>query len=93
MIKEKAAPKEQNITLENRSRLVITGVTDTDRFDESSVLLYTVMGELLIKGKDLKVSGLSVENGEMTVEGQIGALIYGDTKVTGPLSFIGRLLK
>ncbi len=84
---------DHRITLDNRKKLVITGVTDTDKFDESSVLLYTSMGELIIKGKDLHVNGLSVETGEMIVEGEIGAVIYGDSQVKGPLSLFGRLTK
>lgn len=85
--------KEQRISLDNRKRLVITGVTDTDKFNESSVLLYTCMGELLVKGKDLRVSSLSVENGEMVIEGMISAVIYGDSNVNSPLSFFGRIFK
>ncbi len=92
-MEKKQAEKEQNITIENRKKLVITGVTDTDKFDENSVLLYTCRGELLVKGRDLHVNGLSVENGEMIIEGEINAVIYGDSHVKGPLSFFGRLTK
>lgn len=89
----KGEEKEQNISLTNRERLVITGVTDTDKFDESRVLLYTVRGELLVKGRELHVSGLSLDTGEMVIEGEISAVIYGDSNVTSPLGFFGRLKK
>ncbi|MBP0958198.1 MAG: YabP/YqfC family sporulation protein [Oscillospiraceae bacterium] len=79
--------------MENRSKVVITGVTDTDKFTENSVLLYTCMGELIIKGKGLRVTLLSVESGDMAVEGDIDSIIYGDSQVKSPLGFMGRLLK
>lgn len=85
--------KEQRLSLENRRRLTISGVTDTDRFDEKSVLLYTVLGELTVKGSDLHISELSVESGEMLIEGEINALIFGDSQVKGPLSFFERITK
>ena len=79
-----------SISIENRSRLTVTGVTDTDRFDERSVLLYTCMGELLVKGRDLHVSGLSVESGEMVIEGQICSVVYGDSDVKSHMSIFRR---
>lgn len=85
--------KEQRLTLENRRRLTISGVTDTDRFDEKSVLLYTVLGELTVKGSDLHISELSVDSGDMLIEGEINAVIFGDSHVKGPLSFFERITK
>ncbi|MCM1578355.1 MAG: YabP/YqfC family sporulation protein [Ruminococcus sp.] len=87
------AETRQDISLANRKRLVITGVTDTDKFDENKVLLYTSLGELLVKGKNLRVSSLSVETGEMVIEGEISSMQYGDSKVTGPLSVFGKISK
>lgn len=91
--KQKKPAKEHRVNMENRSKVVITGVTDTDKFTESSVLLYTCMGELIIKGKGLRVTLLSVESGDMCVEGEIDSIIYGDSQVKSPLGFMGRLLK
>lgn len=89
----KAEEREQNISLNDRARLTVTGVTDTDKFDENRVLLYTVRGELLVKGKNLHVSSLSLDTGEMIIEGEISAVIYGDSKVTAPLGLFGKLTK
>lgn len=85
--------KAHSIIAENRRKLSISGVTDIDRFDENTVLLYTTMGELTIKGSDLHVNDLSVTNGEMNIEGEIDAVIYGDKDLRSPLSFIGRLFR
>ena len=90
---KKNPPKEHSVRLENRNKVIITGVTDTDKFTENSVLLYTCMGELIIRGRDLRVTLLSVESGDMSVEGEIDGIIYGDSQVKSPLGFMGRLFK
>ena len=82
-----------NIILEERKKLSLSGVTDVDHFDENTVLLYTSMGEMTVKGSDLHVNGLSVESGEMTVEGEIKAIIYGDPDRKTPLSLLGKIFR
>ena len=82
-----------NIIMENRKKLTVSGVTDVDRFDENTVLLYTNMGELTVKGNDLHVNELSVTNGEMNIEGEIDAVIYGDRDRQSPLSLLGKLFR
>lgn len=85
--------KTHSIIAENRNKLSISGVTDVDSFDENTVLLYTTMGELTIKGSSLHVSDLSVESGEMNIDGNIDAIFYGDKDLRSPLSFIGKLFR
>lgn len=82
-----------NIIMENRKKLTVSGVTDVDRFDENTVLLYTNMGELTVKGNDLHVNELSVTDGEMNIEGEIDAVIYGDRDRQSPLSLLGKLFR
>ena len=82
-----------NIIMENRKKLTVSGVTDVDRFDENTVLLYTNMGELTVKGNDLHVNELSVTDGEMNIEGEIDAVIYGDKDRQSPLSLLGKLFR
>jgi sporulation protein YabP len=62
--------------LEDRKLLTVSGVSDVDSFDEETVVVFTDMGELTIRGSDLHINRLSVEIGELTVEGKISALIY-----------------
>lgn len=85
--------KPHNIILENRKSLTISGVTDVDNFDEKCIVLYTQMGELTIHGKNLHVNSMSVETGDMTIDGDIWSLIYGDKDRKGTLSFIGKLFR
>lgn len=79
--------------LENRNKLLLTGVTDIDSFDERAVILFTQLGELTILGKNLHMNKLSVESGEVSVEGDICALRYGDRDKQAPLGFLGRIFR
>lgn len=69
-----------NLILDDRKSLVVTGVSDVDSFDEETVIIYTDFGELTVKGKFLHVNKLSLESGELTLEGQITSLTYTDNK-------------
>lgn len=93
MSDEKKAKTAHNIIMENRKSLFISGVTDVDNFDEKTILLYTEMGELTVHGHDLHVNSVSVETGEMNIEGDIWALNYGDRDRKGPISFLGKLFR
>ncbi len=77
----------------DRSKLMLTGVTDVESFDENKVYLYTQLGELVIRGKQLHVNEMSLESGELTVEGEICALSYGDKDRTKKLGFVGKLFR
>lgn len=67
-----------NLVLEDRKMLTVSGVSDVDSFDEQTVIIFTDMGELTVRGSNLHINRLSVEVGELTVEGNIAALIYSD---------------
>ena len=85
--------EQHNAILENRQRLMLTGVTDVESFDEKLVLLYTQLGELAVKGSQLHVSEMSTESGELTIEGEINSLIYGDRDRTKKLGLLGKLFR
>lgn len=92
-MQEKTEKHEQGIILENRKNLSISGITDVDSFDEKSIILYTQLGELTIQGRELHIDSMSVETGNMTITGDIWAMIYGDKDKKGPLSALGRLFR
>ena len=56
----------------------ITGVEDVISFDTKEVLLETTMGILTIKGEDLKVNRLSIEKGELEIEGTVDSMEYSE---------------
>lgn len=65
-----------HVILEEREQLVISGVEEVERFDESSILLTTAQGELEIQGEGLHIEKLSLDGGDLKVEGRVNALIY-----------------
>ena len=90
---EKRAVKlPHNIIMEDRKSLMITGVSDVDSFDEQSVVAYTDMGELTIRGIGLQIGKLSTDTGELSITGNIIALAYTDDRKQGGGLF-GRLFK
>ncbi len=92
-MQEKTVKKNHGIILENRKSLSISGITDVDSFDEREITLFTELGELTIQGRELHIEAMSVENGNMTVSGDIWSLIYGDKDRKGPISALGRLFR
>ena len=62
--------------IDDRARLTLTGVTDVGSFNETSVNVTTPLGELTVTGENLQVTKLSLETGEVVVEGKIGAAAY-----------------
>lgn len=92
-VKEKHMELIHNVIIENREKLSLSGVTDVDNFDDGEVLIYTSMGDLSIRGKNLKVEAVSVETGELKLTGQIKALVWGDKDRTKKLGILGKILR
>lgn len=92
--KKMTRTRPHNITLEGRERLAITGVKDVTSFDDNTVVLDTEAGGLTVKGTDLHINKLSVEDGNLFVEGYIISCVYSDridVKKTG--SFLSNIFK
>ena len=64
------------LTLNERKSLTMTGVTEVLRFEDTAVVLRTTLGLLTVQGQDLKLKTLSLEGGQVAVDGQIFALVY-----------------
>ena len=69
-----------SIIMEDRKKLSVSGVTDIDSFDEQSVIAITEMGELTIRGWNLHITRLNLEQSELIVDGDISSLTYTDTR-------------
>lgn len=72
--------KSHKLTLDNRKRTSLTGIKDVVAFDLNQVVLESTMGMILMKGSDLKVTRLSLEKGEVDVDGHVDSLTYSDVK-------------
>lgn len=84
----------QNIILENRSKLSISGVLDVLSFDDQVVILETDLGLLTVKGENLRINKLSIDTSEVIVEGDISSLAYSDKDIEkGGSSLFGKIFK
>ena len=93
-MEEKSGIRAHACRLENRSAASLTGVREVVSFDENQVVVDTDMGLLTIKGKDLHVNRLSLEKGEIDIEGRTDSLVYsaGGGAKSGE-SFFAKLFK
>ena len=64
------------LTLHERKALTMTGVTEVVSFDDTAVVLRTVLGTLEVQGQELKLKTLSLDGGQVAVDGHICALYY-----------------
>lgn len=79
------------LTLNERKNLTMTGVTEVVSFDDTSVVLRTALGTLEVQGGDLQLKTLSIEGGQVVVDGHISALYYEEPRPAG--RFWGRFSK
>ena len=64
------------VVLKDREQLMISGVEEVESFDENSILLSTAQGDLEVQGEGLHIEKLSLDGGDLKVEGLVNALIY-----------------
>lgn len=85
----------QNLVLENREKLNISGVLDVLSFDDQVVIVETELGLLTIKGDELHINKLSIDTSEVIVEGQIFNLAYSEDDIgkKSSGSLLGRIFK
>jgi len=68
----------QNIVLENREKLNITGVLDVLSFDDQIVILETELGLLTVKGENLRINKLSLDSSKVIIDREINQLSYSE---------------
>lgn len=87
--------KGHKLNINGRRSAVITGVNDVLSFDAGEVLLQTEQGALMIRGSELHVNRLTLEKGEVDLDGRIDSITYSDSSSYGKSgeSLLGRLFK
>jgi sporulation protein YabP len=80
---EDRIPLPHKLILNERQQLSVSGVSEVIRFDDSAVILRTQLGILSIHGKDLQLKALSLEGGQVAVDGTVAALIYEEPRQCG----------
>ena len=68
-----------HIILEEREQLSVSGVEEVESFDETQIVMYTTKGTLIVRGGDLHIEKLSLDGGDLKVEGEIDSLTYEDS--------------
>lgn len=91
----KATNTFQNIVLENREKLNITGIVDVLSFDDQIIIIETELGLLTIKGEDLKINKLSIDTSDFIVDGKINSLLYSTSESTAQKgkNILGKIFK
>ncbi len=92
MPREENLEKNHDIRLSRREVFVASGVLYVESFDDVSVSLSTVMGDLMIDGQNLKIEGFSKEEGTVQIIGKVQALYYSD-EPRAKKKFLGRLFQ
>ncbi len=83
-----------NIILENRKKLTLTGVEEVISFDDEKILLNTKLGFLTIKGSELKMNKLDVQNGDVIIVGNVASIVYSSKEIKKEKeSIISKLFK
>ena len=79
------------LSLDQRRHLTVSGVDEVESFDESAIRMTTRAGELLVRGRGLHIEKLSLDGGDLLVDGAVDALIYQEPEEA--VSFLSRLFR
>ena len=95
MADDRRAGSKHSVTLERRESISVSGVLDVVSFDEEAIVIDTELGILILKGSAMHVNRLSLDTGELEVDGEIVSLSYeeGHTYGKGKPAFLGKLFK
>ena len=84
----------QNVLLESREKLTVSGVSDVLSFDDQIVIVATDMGLLTVKGENLKINKLNIDTSDFSVDGTISNLAYSNSEsFKEHTSILGKIFK
>lgn len=86
------ATLQHRLTIDERTGMTISGVTDVPSFCEQTIVAATVCGDVTVMGEDMHISRLNLNDGVVQIEGTINALEY-SAGSAGKKSLLGRLWK
>lgn len=85
--------RQHSLVLKERSSFSASGVTHVDSYDEHLIILHTTMGILTIKGEELNISNLCLEQGTLAVNGRVDELIYSENQGKKAKGMLQRIFK
>ena len=89
MLMDETTP--HRLVLDQRNHLTVSGVDEVESFDESAIRMTTKGGDLLVRGRGLHIEKLSLDGGDLLVDGTVDALIYQEPEEAA--SFLSRLFR
>ena len=75
---ERRNRKTHNVNLFNRRQMTVSGVIRVDHFNENMIVIVTEVGQMTIEGLNLHISKLSLETGDMNIDGDVTGIFYSD---------------
>jgi sporulation protein YabP len=93
MGENKAILKNQNIFIEDRQKLTITGVELVESFNDNTIILTTVKGGIVVKGEGLNISKLNLEDGNVKIDGVVNGIAYSNKEAGPKGNFLGKMFK
>lgn len=78
-----SSTRMHKVIITNRKSCAVSGVNDVLSFDEHEILLETEQGMLMIKGEELHVSRLTLDKGEVDIDGKVDSFTYSDVSASG----------
>ncbi|MCF6464556.1 sporulation protein YabP [Clostridium sp. Cult2] len=85
--------KNQNILVEDRNKVTITGVEQVESFNDNTIILRTIKGGMVIKGERLNVGKLNLDDGNVKIDGIINGINYVDKDLSQKGNIIGKIFK
>ena len=92
MEEKRTVKTPHHVIMEERTNLTVSGVMDIDSFDEQTIVAYTDLGEMLVKGTGLHINKIDLESGDLLVEGKISSISYSE-QVNTSGGFLSRLFR
>ncbi|NLK44380.1 MAG: sporulation protein YabP [Tissierellia bacterium] len=91
MTENRVRYRNQNIIVEDRENMTVTGVEQVESFNENTIVLTTIKGGMIIKGEDLNISKLNLDDGNVKIQGKINGINYSNKET--PKNIMGKLFK
>lgn len=93
MTEGKVVFKNQNIFIEDRNKVTITGVENVDSFNDNTIILRTVKGGMTIKGEELNIGKLNLEDGNVKISGIVNGISYDNKDSSHRGNIIDKIFK
>lgn len=93
--KRNVSNRSHNIILENRKKMSVSGVEHVTSFDPALIILVTVQGNITIKGAELDIKKLNLDDGNLSIEGYINSIVYTDKEDISSkgVGFFGKMFR